>query len=454
LGNSINKDKVSQISLIILSIFAIFVFEPFKNLIQNYIDKQFFRTKYNYKEVLNKFLGKVKDMPSNQELIALLVQSINQSIPVTAFAIIWRDHDLQLIKSEQINFEPEELNEIDMLIRNTGGQSFYSAINSTEEELDLPEISDELTNNGIKIIINSYQSPSQSGLTLLLGAKKSESRYSFEDLELLRTLLNSTGVALQKLLLQSELILKEAEAQKLKEISELKSYFVSSVSHELKTPLTAIKLYAEFLNSNENLSEEKKKKYLAVIEGECNRLDRLINNVLGFSKIERGAKTYKFQNLDLRKIIDYIIDTFQYQLKMQNFELIFNADTEGVYPIYGDEDSLKEVFINLISNSIKYSLNEKLMILNLRNESDFIFFSIEDKGIGIRQDEIENIFAPFYRSKEMNVSNLGGAGLGLAIVKTILDAHSATVEIESQLNKGTIFIIKFPKDYENQNINS
>jgi signal transduction histidine kinase len=184
---------------------------------------------------------------------------------------------------------------------------------------------------------------------------------------------------------------------------------------------------------------------LAIIEGECDRLDRLINNVLGFSKIEKGTKTYRFDFVDLKKIIDYIIETFQYQLNMQNFQVDFYADKYEDFTIYADEDALKEVFINLISNSIKYSISEKLIVIRLSVESDYCIFSISDKGVGINSEEISKIFTPFFRSNEKNISSLGGAGLGLAIVKNILDAHSAEISVESEIGKGTSFKIKFQR---------
>lgn len=157
--------------------------------------------------------------------------------------------------------------------------------------------------------------------------------------------------------------------------------------------------------------------------------------------------------MDLQNIIDYVIRTFQYQLNIQNFVLDFVYNPNFEYNVYADIDAMKEVFVNLISNSIKYSFSEKLIKIQLKCE-DKIEVKVSDKGIGINEKDIENIFTPFYRSSNKNVSSLGGAGLGLAIVKNILDAHSAEINVESEPGKGTDFIIKFPINYEDKNPDS
>jgi signal transduction histidine kinase len=110
---------------------------------------------------------------------------------------------------------------------------------------------------------------------------------------------------------------------------------------------------------------------------------------------------------------------------------------------------MKEVFVNLLSNAIKYSFDEKDIKIKLENKDNHILVSVSDKGTGISSKDIDNIFTPFYRSPEKNISSLGGAGLGLAIVKNILDAHSAEIEVQSRVGYGTNFIIKFPKINEN-----
>jgi signal transduction histidine kinase len=356
---------------------------------------------------------------------------------------------LQILTQSNTLIDNNSIIKILDFVKETNWENIYADNSITEEELELPHLKNNFAELNIFLIFNSIISKEQPILTLLIDRKKSGTKYSFEDIELLKTLLDATNNALQKLKLKSDLIIKQNEAEKLKEISEMKSFFVSSVSHELKTPLTAIKLYAEFLNSNPNLSEQKKINYLKIIEGECDRLDRLINNVLGFSKIEKGTKTYQFEYVDLQKILNYFAHTFQYQLTIQNFELELIANPNTDYTIYADPDSMKEVFVNLLSNAIKYSFDEKDIKIKLENKDNHILVSVSDKGTGISSKDIDNIFTPFYRSPEKNISSLGGAGLGLAIVKNILDAHSAEIEVQSRVGYGTNFIIKFPKINEN-----
>lgn len=431
-------------SYLLISIFAIIIFQPLKSKVQEYIDRKFFRSKYNYNKVLSNFSNKIKELQIETSIVDLIINSINQVIPTVSHLILWRNSQNQVLSSQNFSLNIVDLEKIDRFIENTSCKPIYSKPYLIEEGIRFELLTPEIQNLGVELILNSFSDIDKPKLTFVFGKKKAETKFSFEDIELLNTILHTSAVSIYKTKLQTELILEQAEKEKLKELNETKSFFVSSVSHELKTPLTAIKLYAEVLNSNPNLNENKKNEYLSIIEGECDRLDRLVNNVLGFSKIEKGTKIYNFEFIDLKNLLSNVINTFKYQLNFHNFKLFFDYETTANYTIEADEDALKEVFINIISNSIKYSFNEKEIKILLQTEPEFIVVSFEDKGIGISSKDIGNIFTPFFRSKEKNVSSLGGAGLGLAIVKNIIDAHKGSINVESKIGNGTKFIIKLP----------
>jgi signal transduction histidine kinase len=260
------------------------------------------------------------------------------------------------------------------------------------------------------------------------------------------------GEVIYRINLQNEFIIKKIEAEKLDELNKQKSLFVSIVSHELKTPLTSIKLFTELMMQNENLAADKKVKYLKVIEGESDRLTKLINNVLDYSKIEKNIKNYNKSKLKLSQIIRSTVADLEYLLDKESISLHLDLHENNDY-ILGDEDALKGAIINIISNAIKYSTNKREIIIKSIKNENCVSFSVQDYGVGMVNHEIENLFMPFYRA---NNNQTVGTGLGLVIVKHAVDAHNGTITIESLRNYGTTVTISIPKinteSYESESI--
>jgi len=240
------------------------------------------------------------------------------------------------------------------------------------------------------------------------------------------------------------LITERIESERLDELNRLKSYFISSVSHDMKTPLTSIKMFAELLQTSSEIKSERSKEYLEIIEGESSRLSRLIDNVLDFSKIERGVKQYRFENISLNEIVLQTLKMMQYQFKLQKFSVESILSNEEK-TIHADKDALEEALINLISNSIKYSRDKKVIRVSTYPKDDSMALAVEDEGIGIDKKDLDDIFNPFFRTDSKEVQRTGGAGLGLSIVKHIMDAHKGKIEVQSEPGKGSRFTLLFPK---------
>ena len=233
------------------------------------------------------------------------------------------------------------------------------------------------------------------------------------------------------------------EAERLKELNKMKSFFVSTVSHDLKTPLTSIKMFSEILQTNKNISPDKTDEYLQIIEGESNRLTRLINNVLDYTKIEKGIKEYHFESANIITIVKDVLRSMEYQFKMEKFT-VNTSFSEDEKIILGDKDAITEALINLLSNSIKYSSDNKTITVSTFSENNHYCITVEDKGIGIKETELKNIFIPYFRSKEESTQRHAGAGLGLAIIKHTMNAHKGKIEIKSRLGEGSSFTLLFP----------
>lgn len=225
------------------------------------------------------------------------------------------------------------------------------------------------------------------------------------------------------------------------EVDAMKSEFVSTVSHELRTPLASVLGFAELLIRKE-LKPEKQKKYLETIHQEASRLTNLINDFLDVQRMEAGKQTYEHQEIDMEKVLKKVCEI--YQPNHPRHPLSLKVDVANPV-ITGDEEKIEQVLTNLISNAIKYSPDGGPVKLRVFEETDQLKVSVEDQGLGIPQEGMGQLFTKFYRVDNSDLRKIGGTGLGLSIVKEILKAHGGDVSAESEVGKGSIFTVSFPK---------
>jgi signal transduction histidine kinase len=223
----------------------------------------------------------------------------------------------------------------------------------------------------------------------------------------------------------------------------MRSQFVSSVSHELKTPLTAIRMFAETLRLGRLQNQQTREEYLDTIVNESQRLTRLLNNVLDFSKIEKGKKIYRPQPASLPEVIKAAARAMDYPLSQQGFKLNVEIE-EGLPPASLDRDALEQALLNLLHNAMKYSDDSRKIDLRLRRHGNHALIQVIDRGVGIAPQEQKKIFAKFYRVPSQENERLPGTGLGLSLVHHIVTAHGGRVEVESAPGKGSTFSISLP----------
>lgn len=221
-------------------------------------------------------------------------------------------------------------------------------------------------------------------------------------------------------------------------LARLRSDFISNVTHELKTPLTSIRMYAESLLMERIKTPDGRKEYLEVVVNESERLKRMINNILEFSKMEKGKPEYHFANSNLAAILKSAIQEMNYWLEKENFEIVTEID-DGINADV-DPDKMKQVIENLLSNAIKYSTDIKKIYIRLFRKTDRVCIEIEDNGIGIPEDKLSRIFEAFYRIEQKD--NISGTGLGLTVVNEIIEAHNGTISATSEIGKGSKFVIE------------
>jgi signal transduction histidine kinase len=227
------------------------------------------------------------------------------------------------------------------------------------------------------------------------------------------------------------------------QLAEMRSQFVSSVSHELKTPLTAIRMFAETLRMGRLKNRKLQSEFLDTIVNESQRLTRLLNNVLDFSRIEQGKRIYRFESASLYEIIQSAVLAMKYPLSQQGFTLQVHSE-EDLPEVSVDRDALEQAILNLLHNAMKYSDESRNIQLKLKKKENKALIQVIDQGIGIASNEQKQIFEKFYRIPSPDNERIVGTGLGLTLVSHIVKAHSGHLELESMPGKGSTFSIYLP----------
>ena len=234
-------------------------------------------------------------------------------------------------------------------------------------------------------------------------------------------------------------ILKMLEREK--ELNELKSRFVSMVSHEFRTPLTVISSAAQIVERyREKLSEDEINQYLGRILKTVDLMSTLLENVIFIGRSDVHKVNYNPNPLNLQEFSRSLIQDMELSLNKKRV-IIFNCNCDGL-EFNVDEKLLHQILLNLLSNALKYSNEPNPVEFNLKADNDEAIFSIKDYGIGIPEDELENIFEQFFRAK--NVGAISGTGLGMSVIMRSLDIMSGKIDIESRINEGSTFSITIP----------
>jgi len=250
-------------------------------------------------------------------------------------------------------------------------------------------------------------------------------------------------IAFIDLMLGAGLFLVYSNVRRELHLSRLKSDFVANVSHELKTPLALIRLFAETLELGRVPSEEKARQYYRVINKESQRLTTLINNILDFSRIEAGRKEYRFARTDPARVIHEVVDAYRFQIEQQGFALEVEV-ADDLPELEIDREAVSQALINLVNNAIKYSADHRRIRIAALRSGDQVRLSVSDSGIGIAKAEHRKIFEKFYRAEHSLVHETKGSGLGLSLVQHIMDAHGGSVDVDSAPGRGSTFTLAFP----------
>lgn len=262
------------------------------------------------------------------------------------------------------------------------------------------------------------------------------------------------------------------------ELSRLKSHFVSNITHEIKTPLAAIRLYTETLQQGRVRDRNEAERFLGIIHKESARLSALIDNILDLGRIEAGGRRYAFDPADLGAVVREVVDRYAFQLRDKGFDLQLEIE-DGLPETLADRDAVGQAVLNLLDNAVKYSRDTREVRITVNAEASngqgngngnghgsrwrghgaahgsgggdkhanghgSILIRVRDRGIGIPASEQTKIFDTFYRVEKGLEHDVKGSGLGLALVKQVAEAHGGTIEVESRPGAGSTFTLQIP----------
>ena len=230
-------------------------------------------------------------------------------------------------------------------------------------------------------------------------------------------------------------------------LARQKTDFVSNVSHELKTPLTSIRMFAEMLAEDRVTEPDKRRQFHQIIASEASRLTRLINNVLDFARLERGEKKYQFAELDLAALVAETVAAYRPHLESAGFTLACELPPRPV-PVRGDRDALAQVLVNLLSNAEKYSGERKEVAVQMEVEAGAAEVLVLDRGTGVPRGSEEKIFEQFFRAHDSLGSGIQGSGLGLTLARQIARAHGGDVTFQPRDGGGSCFTLRLPGGVE------
>ncbi len=233
--------------------------------------------------------------------------------------------------------------------------------------------------------------------------------------------------------------------QQINKLEKSRQEFVSNVSHELKTPMTSMKVLADSLLMQENVPEELYREFLTDINAEIERENKIISDLLSLVKLDRTDGEMHIAQVSINELLDIILRRLTPIAQQQGIELIYESFRNVIAEV--DEVKLSLAISNLIENAIKYNVEGGWVKLSLNADHKYFYLRVADSGIGIPQEEQEHVFDRFYRVDKTRSRETGGSGLGLAIVKNIILMHKGTIKLFSRVDEGSMFTVKIPLSF-------
>lgn len=426
--------------------FLILLFvNPFKNQIEKYVYQLFFPEVEKQKEVSSNFSKEIVQIMNREDLFNYMINTTGFLFFIKKAAVFVMDENIDKYVPETTvgikNPESLKLKAESNFIRyleKRGSIVFWDRIEEDYRLIRIKEELEEAAKEGIRLWFPLIS----RGMILAIfgiGQKENGEYFNAKDMELLSNLISGATIALENIRLY-EL------TQKLRELDEMKKDFVSSVTHELKSPLTAIQSCVDYLlKKRAGDLTRGQMEYLVIIQNNSARLTRFISALLDIARIESAKIDLYLEETNLISLAQEIVMFFSPYAGEKGIKIHLIAQPE-IPPVQVDQDKIKQVLTNLLSNSIKFTEHGEILI-RIEDEEGYVKIDVQDSGAGIPADAISKLFNKFYQVRETHrVKHYGGTGLGLAIVKGIVEAHGGNINVESEVGNGTTFTIRLPKE--------
>lgn len=228
-----------------------------------------------------------------------------------------------------------------------------------------------------------------------------------------------------------------------RQLRQLKEDFIGNVSHELKTPLSLIRMFSEILTTGRVKKEDVRLEYYRIIHNESDRMSRLINNLLDFASLGRGIEHKHFETVNIGQLVSKALEAYRYEVQKDGFQLNLEV-VPGVPDSFADPNAITMALFNLLDNSVKYSGGQKQIEVRVAQTNGFVELSVADKGIGIPASEQQKIFEKFYRGSSPLIRKVRGSGIGLSITSHVAEMHGGEILVVSEPGKGSVFTLRIP----------
>ncbi len=440
---------------ILATLAAAILFTPAKNRIRLFVDKTFYRVRYDYRQAIQKFSREVNDAYTQDQLLDLLLRRIDHLLAAKRILIVLRvDESQEFAIARSIGSSEEETGELegerDSFLTDLleGGEVRGAKGSTTLKEFPLIQETGILKRVGIALSFPLVEKEEALGL-LLIGEKKSEARYSAEDVELISLMVQEVARALQNVRMRQRIAVEHLEKEKLEELNKLKTEFISNVSHDLKTPLTGIRFsVANMLHGVYGELSEGSRKHLLMIQESALHVSRTIDNLLTLTMSQSGRITLNREKFALDQTVDKACGMVRVLAEKKGINLVMEG-LEDVF-VSADRHCLLQILLNLLDNATKYTDagGEISVSAEVMEDERLVKLSVTDDGVGIATEELKKIFERFHKAADEDTVEKKGSGIGLDIVKNLVHLHGGEIKVESPVSgrdKGTRFSFTLPQ---------
>ena len=430
----------------LLALFVAFTFVPLRNYIEKATDRIFFKGKYNANTLVLQLTKIVASTINLEELTHKTLQKLLSTLRITHGAFIIYKNRNFTVYSEGHGYYEDRRKAVDELYNLKRMVIFDEEKNKRVKEL--------MRTLDVVIVLPLFERGDKQGI-LFLGEKKSGQIYSQQDISVLDIFEPAISVAIQNAksyeairkfntTLKKEVQVATKDLQlaniKLRELGRQKDDFIAIASHELKTPVTSIKLYTQLLHRKfQKQNDIQSADAVAKMDTQVNKLTALINDLLDVTKIEEGKLRLNFETFDFNDLTAEIVEEMQLTTKHK-----IEKHLGSVNPIDGDRDRIGQVLVNFISNAIKYSPGANKVIVKTASDKKNIVISVQDFGMGLTPKDQLKVFERFNRAGQEGPGGLPGLGLGLYISKEIIKRHKGEIWLESKKGRGSTFYFSLP----------